>query len=141
MGDIDAVLFDMDGTLVGSDAAVELAWRQWAADHDLPPEPVLAAAYGRPISATIRHLAPWLDDDAVRLEVDRQNDREVADADGTKPLPGAYELLAELDPARDTVGGRDQRWTAARGGPVTGDWHHPTDPGDGRRRTCRKARS
>jgi Epoxide hydrolase N terminus len=30
---VDAVLFDMDGTLVDSDAAVERAWRTWAGEH------------------------------------------------------------------------------------------------------------
>jgi len=32
-GEIDAVLFDMDGTLVDSDRAVERAWVSWAREY------------------------------------------------------------------------------------------------------------
>jgi beta-phosphoglucomutase-like phosphatase (HAD superfamily) len=34
--DVDAVLFDMDGTLVDSTAVVVRLWRRWAARHDVP---------------------------------------------------------------------------------------------------------
>ena len=34
----DAVLFDMDGTLVDSDAAVERAWANWANEYGFAPE-------------------------------------------------------------------------------------------------------
>ncbi|MEV7969464.1 hypothetical protein AB0O34_26285 [Sphaerisporangium sp. NPDC088356] len=33
LSDVDAVLLDMDGTLVDSDAAVERAWTAWAAEY------------------------------------------------------------------------------------------------------------
>jgi len=39
---VSAVLLDMDGTLVDSDAAVERAWSAWAAEYDLDPAAVLA---------------------------------------------------------------------------------------------------
>src|ERR1700745_1790194 len=36
---VQAVLLDMDGTLVDSDAAVEASWRQWAARDPVAPRP------------------------------------------------------------------------------------------------------
>ncbi|KAH8112573.1 HAD-like protein [Phellopilus nigrolimitatus] len=43
----DAVLFDMDGTLTDSIAAVEAAWGAVAVDLGLDPETVIAATYGK----------------------------------------------------------------------------------------------
>jgi sugar-phosphatase len=43
-----AVLLDMDGTLVDSDAAVERAWTHWSAEHGVDPDAVLAIAHGSP---------------------------------------------------------------------------------------------
>ncbi|KAH8106685.1 HAD-like protein [Phellopilus nigrolimitatus] len=43
----DAVLFDMDGTLTDSIAAVEAAWGAVAADLGLDPETVIAATHGK----------------------------------------------------------------------------------------------
>ena len=45
---VSAVLLDMDGTLVDSDAAVERAWSAWAAEYDADLAAVLAIAHGTP---------------------------------------------------------------------------------------------
>ena len=45
---VSAVLLDMDGTLVDSDAAVERAWSAWAAEYDVDLAAVLAIAHGTP---------------------------------------------------------------------------------------------
>ena len=39
----DAVLFDMDGTLVDSTAAVYRAWAAWAVEHGVPLIPIALA--------------------------------------------------------------------------------------------------
>jgi sugar-phosphatase len=43
---VRAVLPDMDGTLIDSDAAVERAWVRWALEYGIDPSAVLAVAAG-----------------------------------------------------------------------------------------------
>lgn len=88
-----AILFDLDGVLVDSGAAVERAWEQWAARHKLQLHHVLAEAHGRRTTDTIRAVAPWLDAEA---ESRRLEDAETADTDGVVALPGAASLLEVL---------------------------------------------
>ncbi len=89
----DAILFDLDGVLVDSGAAVERAWERWAAQHGLDLAVVLAEAHGRRTSDTIRAVAPWLD---VEAETHALEEAESADTDGVVPLPGAVSLLESL---------------------------------------------
>jgi len=56
--DIRAVLFDMDGTLVDSDAVVDRSWSRWATEFGLVPAEVLAVAHGNPAMATVAHFLP-----------------------------------------------------------------------------------
>lgn len=42
----EALLLDMDGTLVHSTTEVETVWRLWCQSHRLDPEPVLAMCHG-----------------------------------------------------------------------------------------------
>ncbi|GAA2858578.1 HAD family hydrolase [Nonomuraea rubra] len=51
---VEAVLLDMDGTLVDSDAAVERAWATWAEEYGVDPGAVLAIAHGSPAARTVR---------------------------------------------------------------------------------------
>jgi alpha-glucosidase len=95
--DVRAVLLDMDGTLVDSDAAVERAWRVWARESGVDPAAVLAVAHGQPAAATVRQVAPWLPDAAVARAAARQTELQVADAAATAAAPGAAELLRTLD--------------------------------------------
>src|SRR3954469_11642498 len=93
---VRAVLLDMDGTLVESDAAVERAWRAWAREYGLAEEEALAPAHGRPAESTARRLLPALDDDAVLLAAQRQLDLQYDDLSDVHATPGAYELLDVL---------------------------------------------
>ncbi len=87
----DAVLSDLDGTLVDSSGAVHRAWNAFATRHGLDPAAVLTRAQGRPASETVRQLAP--DSDHAR-ESRLQEALEIADTDGIVALPGAAALLA-----------------------------------------------
>lgn len=91
-----AVLLDMDGTLVDSDAAVERAWTSWAAENDVDPDAVLAIAHGSPGELTIRRLLPGLDDRAVARSVARQLAKEYEDLSDVVAAPGADALFAAL---------------------------------------------
>jgi len=94
---VAAVLLDMDGTLVDSDAAVERAWTVWAHDHDVNPSAALAVAHGNPADRTVRRLRPDLDEDAVAAAATRQLGLQYDDLSDIAPLAGAHELLFALD--------------------------------------------
>jgi sugar-phosphatase len=87
----DAILVDLDGTLVDSTAPVRRAWNGFASRNGLDLEEVHRFAQGRPSRETIRLLAPDCDQEAEATAVE---DAEVHDTDGVFALPGAVELLA-----------------------------------------------
>lgn len=93
---VRAVLLDMDGTLVESDAAVERAWRAWAREYGLAEEDSLSHAHGHPSESTARRLLPGLDDDAVLLAAQRQLDLQYDDLSDVHGTPGADDLLDVL---------------------------------------------
>lgn len=92
-----AVLLDMDGTLVDSDAAVERAWTVWAAEHGVDTDALLAIAHGSPPDPTIRRMLPDLDDRAVVRAAARQMDLQYDDLSDVVAAPGMDALLAALD--------------------------------------------
>jgi sugar-phosphatase len=93
---VQALLFDMDGTLIDSTPAVERAWRRWgehwglgdvfgAHEHGIPARSIVAG-----------HLpADRVDEGFAMIE-----EFEVADTEGIVVLPGAEALLAALPPER-----------------------------------------
>lgn len=90
---IKAILFDMDGTLVSSIAAVELVWSNWARKHGLDVDHVLHSIHGKPARDSIKLLAPHLD---LAQEEDWVLKSELAESAGIKAIAGARELLATL---------------------------------------------
>ncbi|KAK8843415.1 hypothetical protein IAR55_007072 [Kwoniella newhampshirensis] len=67
----DGVLFDMDGTLTDSIAAVEAAWTAKANELGLEPEAVIKATHGRRASDNLMELVPGLRKEHVEREVDK----------------------------------------------------------------------
>jgi sugar-phosphatase len=91
-----ALLLDMDGTLVDSDAVVARVWRDWATAHGLDPDRVLARAHGRQGHAT---MAEFLPERPMAVNHAENRDllrRETEDVAGVVPVPGAPEFLAAL---------------------------------------------
>ncbi|MEW2051658.1 HAD-IA family hydrolase [Streptomyces sp. NBC_00377] len=91
-----ALLLDMDGTLVNSDAVVERIWRGWADTHGLDGDEVMKVVHGRQGHASMALLLP---DRPVHLNLAdnaRMLAEETADMDGVVPVPGAPEFLASL---------------------------------------------
>ena len=88
---LDAILFDLDGTLIDSTEATEKCWREWARTlglgaygqhpHGVPARDVVA-----------RHVEPARRDEALRLIVEL----EVAETDGIHIKEGVRGLLDSL---------------------------------------------
>ncbi|PFG35206.1 HAD-IA family hydrolase [Sanguibacter antarcticus] len=90
----DAILFDMDGTLISSIAAVDRSWSRWAGEHGFDAM-TFRISHGTPARTLIERLLPA---DAVDAALARITEIEVSDVDGVLLLPGAAELL-DLLPA------------------------------------------
>ncbi|MFO8076834.1 MAG: HAD-IA family hydrolase [Egibacteraceae bacterium] len=95
-----ALLFDLDGVLVDSSAAVDEVWTRYAERHGLDPEAVLPHVHGRPAAETIRALTPQAD---LAEESRLLEDAEVALAEAAEALPGAARVLGALAPGSWTV--------------------------------------
>lgn len=93
---VSAVLLDMDGTLVDSDAVVERLMGRWAAAHGLDVATVLRLSHGRQGHEVMAELLPErpaadnLADNAELLAA------ETSETDGIVAIPGAARLLAAL---------------------------------------------
>lgn len=99
--EVDAVLFDMDGTLVDSNAVVERVWTGFAHRYGLDPDTVLGFAPGRPLRDSVdAFLPPGHDPVAVAAELERD---EIADTAGIVEIPGARRLLGQLPDSRVAV--------------------------------------
>ena len=92
-----AILFDLDGVLVNSIAAVERAWLKFAARHHLDPDHVVHTAHGHRSIETVRILVPHLDVEAESAIVEQN---EIGDTEGLVATEGAAELLAVFPPDR-----------------------------------------
>jgi mannitol-1-/sugar-/sorbitol-6-phosphatase len=89
----DAVLLDMDGTLVDSTDCVIRQWRRWADRHGIPLERILSNSHGRLTLDTMRSVAPNL---ATAEEAEAFERSEAEDVDGTKAVNGASAFLGDL---------------------------------------------
>ncbi|WP_432513561.1 HAD-IA family hydrolase [Kineococcus sp. SYSU DK001] len=89
-----AVLFDMDGTLVDSTAAIARCWTTWAVEHGVTAEQLAqAAGHGRPAPEIVADLvaAGTVEQAAARIL-----ELEVTDVEGVVQLPGVPRVLAGL---------------------------------------------
>jgi HAD superfamily hydrolase (TIGR01509 family) len=92
----DAVLLDMDGTLVDSDAAVERAWMAWAVEFSVDPACALALAHGGSAEDTARRLVPGLSPGELSAAAARQLEFQYHDLADVVPAAGAHRLLHAL---------------------------------------------
>ncbi|GAB2475228.1 HAD-IA family hydrolase [Xylanimonas ulmi] len=96
--DVDAVLFDMDGTLVDSTRVVERLWQQFATRFGVDVAELLAYAHGRQTQDTIARFLPAGHDPAsVTADFLRG---ELVETRGIVEVAGARQLLRALAHAR-----------------------------------------
>ncbi|MEU5166521.1 HAD-IA family hydrolase [Streptomyces mutomycini] len=91
-----ALLLDMDGTLVNSDAVVERCWRRWAVAQGLDPEDALKVVHGRQGYATMAALLPDRPMEQNHAENRIMLAEETADTDGVVPIGGAAAFMASI---------------------------------------------
>jgi mannitol-1-/sugar-/sorbitol-6-phosphatase len=100
---VDAILFDLDGTLVDSSGSVERSWRQLADKIGRPWLEVQPHIHGVPVAQVMALLEP--DMPAERVEELRQFmiESESTDTEGVVVQPGAEAVLAALPPERVAI--------------------------------------
>ena len=88
-----AILFDLDGTLVDSASRVQRLWETWGKKHGISSEYLMEVMHGRRADETIRIVAPHLSvqDEFLALEAE-----ELADMEGVRPYTSAIELISRL---------------------------------------------
>jgi mannitol-1-/sugar-/sorbitol-6-phosphatase len=94
----EAVLFDMDGTLLSSVAAVVRAWTTLAIELAIPPDR-FGDFHGMPARDLVERLLHDRTSQERRAALDRVTQLELDDLEGITVLPGAAEALAALVPA------------------------------------------
>ncbi|WP_251093205.1 HAD-IA family hydrolase [Streptomyces sp. Caat 7-52] len=92
-----ALLLDMDGTLVNSDAVVERVWRRWAERNGLDGDEVMSVVHGRQGHASMALLLPGRPVEENLADNARMLAEETADTDGVIEIAGAGAFLASLD--------------------------------------------
>jgi sugar-phosphatase len=97
----DALLFDMDGTILTSIKAAERVWGRWAEGHGLDVAAFLPTIHGFRAVETIRRLnLPGVDAEAEAAAVTAA---EIDDVAGIEPIAGARAFLAGLPADRWAV--------------------------------------
>ena len=98
---VDAILFDLDGTLVDSTASVERSWRQLADKIGRPWPEVEPHIHGVPVAQVMAMLEPEMTAERVDELRVFMVESESADTVDVVAQPGAHEVLAALP--RDRV--------------------------------------
>ena len=99
-----AIIFDLDGVLVDSNAISERHWERWAAEHGISYAKIADSHHGRPTVDIIRDVAPHLDAEA---EARKKEVPEAMDTDGLVAFDGAAALINALP---------DGQWAIATSG-------------------------
>lgn len=94
----EAVVFDMDGTLVDSTGLISRIWRQWSVRHGIDTDTLLLASRGRKAIETVRQFAPPSIDPATEAELLSRLAAE--ETEGLQPMTGAAALLHAIPKER-----------------------------------------
>ena len=95
---IDAVLLDMDGTILNSIKTAERIWGVWALRHGLDVDAFIPTIHGVQSVETIRRLG--LAGIDPEIEARAITEAEIVDVDGIEAIAGAAAFLDALPSAR-----------------------------------------
>ncbi|SDU76179.1 HAD-IA family hydrolase [Jiangella alkaliphila] len=95
----EAILLDLDGTLVDSTDSIARSWLRWCRQYDVDPAR-LAGAHGRTTADIVAGLLPGPQVSAALARID---EIEIEDAGTVRPMPGAAELLASIPADRRAI--------------------------------------
>lgn len=95
----DAVLFDMDGTLIHSTPAVLRAWHAWGSERGLDPS-FLHGRHGQPARDIVASLVTAKEFEA---SYERIQEIEIAEVSDITILPGAAEALSSIGDYRKAI--------------------------------------
>ncbi|HSJ86079.1 MAG TPA: HAD family hydrolase [Anaerolineales bacterium] len=90
-----AILFDLDGTLVDSAFRVQRLWLEWGKRHGIEPQSIMGVMHGRRAGETIHIVAPHL---SVEDELNILENEEISDMAGVRSYGSAQTLLSQLSP-------------------------------------------
>lgn len=93
----NALMFDLDGTLVTSLDFVERSWNRWAGQYGLDSEEVRHFLHGKPAMATLKHFLPDAGDAQLQAIFLTLENYEATHTEGINALPGAREFLLQLN--------------------------------------------
>jgi sugar-phosphatase len=95
----DAVLFDMDGTLIDSTPAVERSWLRWAGEFGVDPS-FRDHSHGLPARGLMTTLVAA---ERVEASIARVLELELADTDDISVLPGVALLMGAIPEERRAI--------------------------------------
>lgn len=100
---LDAILFDLDGTLIDSTPVTTRAWKEWG--DELGIKRTDYHEHGVPARGVIAGLIATddLDESQSQYAYDLINHKEETDTDGVTVLPGALEFLSSIPQERWTI--------------------------------------
>ncbi|KAI7870238.1 HAD-like domain-containing protein [Spinellus fusiger] len=88
-----AIVFDLDGTLIDTTPLVIAHWQEFATEHGLDSEKILATSHGRRTIETIEQWAPSMD---VAATADQFERTLASKKEGVSILPGVCALLEKI---------------------------------------------
>lgn len=121
---INAALFDCDGTLVNSTGAISEFWRNFGKTRPhVNPDEIIRTSHG---CRTFDVIAKWSPEDAIEEQVTAwEASIPETFGDRAKPIPGAVELVKSFDKfSREQTENKKQRWAIVTSGtfPLATKW-------------------